>query len=312
MRYCLKYLRLLITEMAITECQGYNGGVMKAISVLFPVLFMFLCTTGITGDSGSPAYPPGFYEDDPLPDKTAYLTFDDGPSEWTDSILDVLRKEKIKATFFICGDWAPHSTREENDFRKFRGTLVRMIRDGHAIGNHTADHRDLARLEPGQIAAEFDENQQLLDRELGKDSVKMTLIRPPFGSPWYNGYQEADRIKVGKEIKSRGIIFMWSRHFDSGDSKDWVKGDWYKEAPRVNIDDAEFKKRMGWIYERVINRANGKGMVILFHDTHLTTMEILRSVIDKLKSEGYRFATAEDFVKWKWNKSSAELLKLEH
>jgi len=269
-----------------------------------------LCDNVIAENSGSPVFPPGYYEDDPLPDKTVYLTFDDGPSEWTETILNILKKENIKGTFFICGDWAPHSTREDNDFRKYRSILIRMIKEGHTIGNHTVDHKDLARLTPEQIARELDDNQELLNKELGKDSIRMTLIRPPFGSPWYDKYSEADKIKVGNIIRSHGIMILWSRHFDSGDSKDWVKGDWYKETPKVNIDNAEFKKRMSWIYDRIINRANGKGMIILSHDTHLTTMEILPNVIEKLKSEGYKFATAEDFVKWKWGKSSAELLKI--
>lgn len=286
---------------------------MNFIYIMVPVFIIFstsLCNMSIMNNPGSEAYPPGYYQDDPLPDKTAYLTFDDGPSDWTDEILDVLKKENVKVTFFISADWAPHSTRENNDFKRYRNTLIRIIKEGHSLGNHTIDHRDLAPMKPEQIASEFDANQQLLDNELGKDSVKMTLIRPPFGSPWYDKHSETEKAKVGNVIRLRGIIIMWSRHFDSGDSKDWVSGDWYQEARRVNINDAEFRKRMWWIYERIITRANGKGMIILFHDTHLTTMEVLRSVIDKLKSEGYKFATAEEFVKWKWKKSSAALVKM--
>jgi len=312
---------ILKESMELTGIQEMNPvyiikqrGFMKRVYVILPLFFIImltsLCNTSRVVNTGSPAYPPGYYEDDPLPDKTVYLTFDDGPSEWTNAILDVLKEEKIKATFFICGDWAPHSTRKDNDFRKYRNTLVRMIKEGHAVGNHTVDHRDLAKLRPGQIAAELDANQELLDRELGKDSIKMTLVRPPFGSPWDEKYSEAVFTKVGNEIRSRGIIIMWSRHFDSGDSMNWVNGDWYKEAKRVNINNTDFKNRMWFIYERIISRANGKGMVILMHDTHLTTMEVLKSVVDKLKSEGYKFATAEDLVRWKWKKSSSELVKM--
>ncbi len=279
------------------------------ISIIPVISFSSLCYTGKTVVNSSPAYPAGFYPDDPLPDKTAYLTFDDGPSEWTEKILDILSRERIRATFFISGDWAPHSTEEDNDFRKYKNILIRMIKEGHAIGNHTLDHKDLARLEPSKIAFELDENQALLDRELGKDSMRMTLIRPPFGSPWHDTYGEKEKTKVGNEIRTRGLVVLWSRHFDSGDSMNWVKGDWYREAPRVNIDNAEFKKRMNRIYERIIRRADGKGMVMLFHDTHLTTMEVLPEVIDKLKSEGYKFATIEEFVKWKWGKSSSTIIK---
>jgi len=278
------------------------------IIILFFTTTIFFCNPRHSIDAGSSAYPPGFYEDDNLPDKTVCLTFDDGPSEWTDEILNILHKENVKGTFFICGDWAPHSTRENNDFKKYRTTLLRMLKEKHAVGNHTVDHKDLAKLTPDKIAREFDENQELLDKELGKDSVKLTLIRPPFGSPWYDRYSENEKIKVGNAIRTRGILVMWSRHFDSGDSKDWVKGDWYKEAPRINIDNSEFRKRMNWIYNRVITRSNGRGMIILFHDTHLTTLEILPSIIERLKGEGYKFMTAEELIKWKWEKGSAELI----
>lgn len=66
------------------------------------------------------AFPPGCYNDDPIPEKTAYLTFDDGPSDWTAAILDILKKDEVKATFFICGDWAPKSDRVNNYFKKYR------------------------------------------------------------------------------------------------------------------------------------------------------------------------------------------------
>ncbi len=278
------------------------------------IIFFLITMTSCAGphsaaDTVSSAYPPGYYEDDPLPDKTVYLTFDDGPSEWTDEILNILKKENVKGTFFLCGDWAPHSTKENSDFKKFKTTLIRMIKDGHALGNHSLDHKDLTRLSPEKIALEFDENQALLDKELGKDSLKLTLIRPPFGAPWFSIYSEAAKVKVGDVIKSRGAVIMWSKNFDSGDSKSWVKGDWYKETPKTDVDNAEFRKRMHWIYERVISRADGKGIVILFHDTHLTTMEILPQVIEKLKSSGYKFATAEELIKWKYRKGSAELIR---
>ncbi len=286
---------------------------MKAFCLTVTIFFftpaIFCCNSHPHVDAGLPSFPAGFYEDDPLPDKTVYLTFDDGPSEWTEKILDILKKEDVKATFFISGDWAPHSTRVNNDFKRYKTSLIRMIKDGHALGNHTVDHKDLAHLTPEKIAREFDENQEMLDRELGKDSVKLTLIRPPFGSPWFDKYPEASKIMVGDVVKKRGVVIMWSRHFDSGDSKNWVRGDWYKEAPGVNIDSAEFTKRMHWIYKRVISRADGKGIVILFHDTHLTTMEILPSIIEKLKSSGYKFATAEELVRWKFNKGSAEVIR---
>ena len=274
-----------------------------SIIILFSFIMMnFSCASLSTLNTKSAAYPPGFYDDYSLPSKTVYLTFDDGPSEWTDGILNILKKQGVKGTFFICSNWAPHSTRENNSFIKYKSSLIRMIKDGHAVGNHTVDHKDLGFLSPDKIGKEFDENQELLDRALGKNSVKLTLIRPPFGGPWFYGYPESAKIKVAAATRTRGTVIMWSKDFNSGDSKNWVKGDWYRETPKINTDNAEFKKRMDWIYRRVITGANGAGIVILFHDTHLTTMEILPAIIEKLKSSGYKFKTAEELIKWKWKK----------
>lgn len=254
------------------------------------------------------AYPPGYYEDDPLPDKTAYLTFDDGPSDWTAGILDILKKENIRATFFICGDWAPHSSRVNNYFKKYRDVLIRMIKEGHAVGNHTAHHSNLAYLTPEKTARQFDANQELLNKELGPDTITMTLIRPPAGFPWYYPVSTEIREKVGRIIRSRGVVIMWSRHFDSRDSHEWVQGEWYEKGPRIYMGKKAFKDKMHRIYVRLIDRAVGKGMVILFHDTHPTTMDILPAIIGRLKKEGYHFGTMEDYVKWRFGKSSADII----
>ncbi|TGK15668.1 polysaccharide deacetylase family protein [Leptospira fluminis] len=253
----------------------------------------------------------GFYDGDPVPDKVAYLTFDDGPSDWTSEILDVLRSEKIPATFFICGIWAPNVNRTNNSFRKFRDVLVRMRREGHAVGNHTIGHRNLMPLSEEKIRNQFRENQEMYDRELGKESAPMTLLRPPFGSPFNRSVSEESKRRVGLALRREGIVAMWSKHFDSSDSKDWVRGEWYEKGPRVNLDDERFKAKMERIYSRLVSGANGKGIVVLFHDTHPTTKEILTSVIRKLHAEGYRFATMEEYSLWRWGKSSSELLVTE-
>ena len=52
--------------------------------------------------TGTATRPKGYYAGDPLPAKTAYLTFDDGPGAWTAAVLDTLKEEDVKATFFVC------------------------------------------------------------------------------------------------------------------------------------------------------------------------------------------------------------------
>ena len=63
--------------------------------------------------------------------KTAYLTFDDGPSNRTCEVLDILDKANIKATFFIVGETITEKGKE---------CLKQMVEDGHTIGLHTYSH----------------------------------------------------------------------------------------------------------------------------------------------------------------------------
>ena len=101
------------------------------------------------------------------------LTFDDGPSEpFTAQVLDVLREERVKATFFVCGATAERYPE-----------LVRRIRDeGHAIGNHTFSHPSLHLMSRESIASEIDRTQDALERITGR---RPTLFRPPFGVRWF-------------------------------------------------------------------------------------------------------------------------------
>lgn len=102
------------------------------------------------------------------------LTFDDGPSvPYTGQILDLLRAEGIRATFFLCGANAERHPE-----------LVRRIRDeGHEIGNHTFSHPYLFLKSRRRIAAEIDRTQEALERIAGR---RPRLFRPPFGVRWFS------------------------------------------------------------------------------------------------------------------------------
>jgi peptidoglycan/xylan/chitin deacetylase (PgdA/CDA1 family) len=102
---------------------------------------------------------------------------------------------------------------------------------------------------------------------------------------------------------------MWSKELDSSDSWDWVKGEWYRKSSMVDETTPEFKEKMKKIYSRTAGRADSAGMVILMHDTHNTTLRILPDLIKGLKAKGYSFATMEDYVIWRYSRSSSELMK---
>ena len=94
------------------------------------------------------------------------LTFDDGPSEETLDILNILKKYKIKATFFILSKRI-----------KGREAIVkRIVEYGHEIGNHSNNHEKLTFKSRKYITKDLDK----CDQELKKFGVKTNLFRPPY------------------------------------------------------------------------------------------------------------------------------------
>ncbi len=100
------------------------------------------------------------------------LTFDDGPSESTPRILEILARYGIPATFFLCG---------ANVLRL--PSIARRLRSaGHEIGNHTYSHAALHFRAPAAIYRELLEAQRAIQGECG---VTPRLFRAPFGIRWF-------------------------------------------------------------------------------------------------------------------------------
>ncbi len=102
-------------------------------------------------------------------DKTVALTFDDGPSSFTDRLLDCLEANNAKATFFMVGQ----------EIYNFPEVVKRMDSLGCELGNHTYSHTDLTSLESEGISAEIAGADEALLDLTGHGA---TVLRPPFGS----------------------------------------------------------------------------------------------------------------------------------
>lgn len=100
--------------------------------------------------------------------KCIALTFDDGPAEYTETLLKVLKKYKVKATFFMIG----------NRVKKNLKLVGKVAKDGHEIGNHTWDHKYFTDLTSQQIYAEVRDAQRIIKKATGKNPV---LFRAPGG-----------------------------------------------------------------------------------------------------------------------------------
>src|ERR1035441_9785744 len=73
------------------------------------------------------------------------LSFDDGPDpKWTPRILDVLKKEGVKATFMLIGSEAADNV----------SVMKRIVREGNEIGNHTYSHPDISEISPDRLDLE--------------------------------------------------------------------------------------------------------------------------------------------------------------
>lgn len=99
--------------------------------------------------------------------KCIALSIDDGPSDYTPKILDVLEAKNVKATFFIWG-------------AKYAGLdyVQREAKDGMEIGNHTWHHKDLTTTSASDTAWEIKTTADSIEAAIGK---RPTLLRPPYG-----------------------------------------------------------------------------------------------------------------------------------
>lgn len=130
-------------------------------------------------------------------EKKIYLTFDNGYEEgYTESILDILQKHKVPATFFVTGHYVESEPALVN----------RMIEEGHIIGNHSNHHPDFTKMNKAEINKELkDLEHKLATRTKQKETL---YVRPPRGT-----FNE----KTLQWIEELGYVQMfWSVAF-----KDW-------------------------------------------------------------------------------------------
>lgn len=97
------------------------------------------------------------------------LTFDDGPAEHTTAILDILKREKIPATFFLIG----------KNIKGNEAVLQRMKAEGHSIGNHSFDHGfHFDWQSAAKMQEEIEHTNQIIEEVTGNAT---NLFRPPYG-----------------------------------------------------------------------------------------------------------------------------------
>ncbi|MCX7832220.1 MAG: polysaccharide deacetylase family protein [Actinobacteria bacterium] len=190
------------------------------------------------------------------------LTFDDGPSpEYTDMVLDVLKKHQVKATFFLVG----------KHIRKYPQVAKRIIEEGHEVGNHTYSHRDLVPSSKRRLYKEIFETQKVINEYLG---INTRLFRPPRGI-----FSES----VRKFVVNHGFtLVLWS-----------VSGvDWAKMPPALIA-----KRIIRYAHPGAIILLHDSGALIRSEGhSRLNTVRALDRIIPALKEKGYRFVTVSELM----------------
>jgi len=188
------------------------------------------------------------------PDRTTiYLTFDDGPSRLTLPIAALLESQGVAATFFVLG----------NNVKGHEKIISSTIAMGHHVGSHTLSHnlhKLLASFASG--SNEVVRTSELIDR-LGGDG---RMVRLPYGS--------TDKRLLSLMAAEGAQLFLWD--INSYDSTN--KG----------VHDHRFIEQA---VLRQLGKTDKKKVVLLFHDGsgHDATLAAIRTLIPRLKQEGYRF-----------------------
>lgn len=149
-------------------------------------------------------------------EKICAITFDDGPSEFTLKIFDILSKYNVKATFFDIGSNAKH----------YPDIIKKMIDAGHEVGSHTVNHYNLQKLKPEDVKSEVANGVKLV-QAAGSTS---RLFRAPYGS-----FGDREWTIVQDEITA---LLGWNN-----DSLDWNKS----TSPEQLIKNSTTNKHPGAI-----------------------------------------------------------------
>jgi peptidoglycan-N-acetylglucosamine deacetylase len=232
-----------------------------------PDVALLCAATGVMGAAGFMGYAvrgrssrvlaPSVYRGDRTRRALA-LTFDDGPSESTPALLDILAHHNVPATFFMCG----------KNVRRLPSVARRVAAAGHEIGNHTDSHPRLDFHMPEFIYREIALAQETIRQNTG---VIPTLFRAPYGIRWF-GLRRAQR-----RFHLTGV--MWTV----------IARDWKLPASDIaqRIVSRAVNGAILCLHDgRTLERAP---------DVR-ATLEAVKSVIPALKERGFHFETVSQIL----------------
>lgn len=221
-------------------------------------------TTSTTSAGGYQAlypdfYAPQTYSANSAPNKTAYLTFDDGPSGNTDIILQTLQEENVKATFFVVG------TDNAGNLARMR----RIVQEGHTIGMHSYSHS--YKKIYASVEAFLKDMYQVFNLIKDTTGVTPTCFRFPGGS--INSYNKA----VYKDIKAEMI------------RRGFVPYDWNVSSGDASTTKYTPEQLTGYVLNGIGSKSR---IIVLMHDSSSkeNTAQAVRQIIIGIREKGFIFA----------------------
>lgn len=195
-------------------------------------------------------YDAAYLGDDTKP--VIYLTFDAGyENGYTGRILDVLKKHRVNAAFFVVGNYV-----EQNP-----ELVRRMAAEGHTVGNHTYHHYDMSKISDKEtFARELSQLEDAYRAAVGEELPR--FYRPP------QGIYSQDNLAQAKELGYKTVF--WSLAY-----VDWLQD-----------DQPTAEEAFGKLIPRIHN-----GAVVLLHSTSKTNAEILDALLTQWERMGYTFGT---------------------
>jgi peptidoglycan-N-acetylglucosamine deacetylase len=192
--------------------------------------------------------------------KCVALTFDDGPNENTNQLLEILDKynaknplAKHRVTFYVVGNKLLEKKNQE--------ILKRAYSSGHEIANHTWDHKSLDSQNSSGIKASLTKTQNIIKSTIG---ISPTNFRPPYG---------ATSTKVTSSTTLKQVLW--------------------------DIDTNDWRHRNKWKTLNTIKEQLAPNKVILMHDIHKESVDSVPYILETLQKQGYQSVTVSHLRKFR-------------
>lgn len=209
-----------------------------------------------------------------FPFKAVALTFDDGPCPvWTPRVLEVLKRQQVKATFFMVGE----------NIEKYPELALEVARHGHTVGVHSHTHRFLPLLSHSDLMSELDRAAQAFEAVFGR---KPQFFRPPWGA--YN------RLVLDSARERGYLTVLWTRSAE----------DWRNHGVEAITALASTDVRLGEIilmhdagnYPRPPVGVDPAQAALEGKQSREQTVAALDPIIEGIEEQGFQFKTLDEMV----------------